>query len=290
VRAIRDLGQAGGNRRAAIDRMSGRANTVRVMLIQVAEGVFTHASACMETNGVVVQGLSGVLVVDPGLTRTELACLADDIRSLGQPVVCGFATHPHWDHVLWHPALGDAPRYAAADAVASMAEQLSNPGWQAEEEEGLPPEIAGQVPFELFGQLTALPADARELPWDGPQVRVLPHRAHAPGHAALLVDGVLIAGDMLSDVFVPMPDLYGAENPIDDYLAALDLLEAAGAALVIPGHGRSGHDVADRIRLDRAYIEALRDGGAFDDPRLTAPRPGWEWVSFIHQGNLERAG
>jgi hypothetical protein len=21
----------------------------------------------------------------------------------GQPVVAGFSTHPHWDHLLWHP-------------------------------------------------------------------------------------------------------------------------------------------------------------------------------------------
>lgn len=260
------------------------------MLHQVAEGVFTHPSACMETNGVVVQGLSGVLVVDPGLTRAELACLASDIRALGQPVVAGFATHPHWDHVLWTGELGDAPRYATVEAVASMTEQLSADGWQQEEEEGLPPEIAGQVPFELFGQLTALAPGARELPWDGPQVRILPHRAHAPGHAALLVDGVLIAGDMLSDVFVPMPDLHGALHPIEDYLAALDLLEDAGATLVVPGHGSAGRDVRERIRRDRAYLEALRDGGPFDDPRLSSPKPGWEWVSFIHEGNLERAG
>ncbi len=28
-----------------------------------------------------------------------------------------FATHPHWDHVLWSRDLGDVPRYAAPAAV-----------------------------------------------------------------------------------------------------------------------------------------------------------------------------
>lgn len=260
------------------------------MLTQVAEGVFTHQSACMETNGVVVQGLSGVLVVDPGLTRAELTCLAGDIRALGGPVVAGFSTHPHWDHALWHADLGDVPRYATGPAVASMTEQLARPGWREQEEADLPPEIAGQVSFDLFGQLTAVPSDARELPWDGPSVRILPHRAHAPGHAALLVGGVLIAGDMLSDVFVPMPDLHGAERPIEDYLSALDLLESTGAVLVIPGHGSAGRDLTERVGLDRQYIESLRDGREADDPRLTSPKPGWEWVSFIHEGNVEGAG
>ncbi len=27
-------------------------------------------------------------------------------------VVAGFSTHPHWDHLLWHPRFGDAPRCA----------------------------------------------------------------------------------------------------------------------------------------------------------------------------------
>src|SRR3546814_7155362 len=42
--------------------------------------------------------------------------------------------------------------------------------------------------------------------------------------AALLVPdaGVLIAGDMLSDVEVPLPDL-AAEDPLGDYERALDL-------------------------------------------------------------------
>ena len=31
------------------------------------------------------------------------------LRELGQPVVAGFSTHPHWDHLLWHASLGTAP-------------------------------------------------------------------------------------------------------------------------------------------------------------------------------------
>jgi hypothetical protein len=45
-----------------------------------------------------------VLVVDPGITATELACLGDDLRASGQLVVAGFATHPDWDNVLWDAA------------------------------------------------------------------------------------------------------------------------------------------------------------------------------------------
>jgi len=38
----------------------------------------------------------------------------------------------------------------------------------------------------------------------------------APGRAALVIEerGVLVAGDMLSDVLIPMPDLNDTANPI----------------------------------------------------------------------------
>jgi len=82
------------------------------------------------------------------------------------------------------------------------------------------------------------PVTARADSLDGPQVRIIEHQAHAPGHAALLIEerGVLIAGDMLSDVLIPMLDLTGTADPIDDYLAALRLLEGAVSwTAVVPG-------------------------------------------------------
>ncbi len=266
------------------------------MLTQVAEGVFVHQSALLRNNAVVVQGDSGVLVIDPGITGDEFACLAGDVRVLGQPVVAGFATHPDWDHVLWHADLGDAPRYGTPRCADVMRALRSDADWRARAADALPPEIADEVPLDLLGLITALPDGARQLPWDGPEVRIIEHAAHAPGHAALLVtqSGVLVAGDMLSDVFVPMlGDITRTNDPIDDYLNGLRRLEgvADGVAVVIPGHGRVGGpgEVRVRIELDRAYVHALRDGKAADDPRIgPAVEPGWEWVRDIHNGQVQR--
>ena len=86
------------------------------MLRQVAEGVLIHESEFIQSNAVVVHGRAGVLLIDPGVHGDEMAALANDLRELGQPVVAGFSTHPHWDHLLWHPRLGAAPvtaRHAA---------------------------------------------------------------------------------------------------------------------------------------------------------------------------------
>ncbi|BCB76036.1 MBL fold metallo-hydrolase [Phytohabitans flavus] len=210
--------------------------------------------------------------------------------------MAGFATHPDWDHVLWHAELGEAPRYGTARCAASIAEVLSDADWKARVAEGLPPEIAEEVPLDLFGLITGLPADTARIPWDGPEVRIIEHRAHAVGHAALFIEerGVLVAGDMLSDVLVPMLDLDGAADPIEDYLAALRLFEAVadGVEVVIPGHGSTGgaDELRARIDQDRAYVQALRDNQqVVSDPRLgPSAKPGWEWVGDVHDWQAQR--
>ncbi|MEO6510912.1 MAG: MBL fold metallo-hydrolase, partial [Nocardioides sp.] len=84
------------------------------MLNQVIDGVLVHTSEWVATNTVVVQGRGGVLLIDPGILDAEMAFLAHDLSESGQTVVAGFSTHPHWDHLLWTPGLGPAPRYATA--------------------------------------------------------------------------------------------------------------------------------------------------------------------------------
>ena len=107
---------------------------------------------------------------------------------------------------------------------------------------------------------------------------------------------MLVAGDMLSDVFVPMlDDETGDNDPVADYLVGLDRLEAVAEAVdvVVPGHGSVGRaaEVRARIALDRAYVHALRNGGGAEDPRIgPSAEPGWEWVGDIHAGQVQRFG
>ena len=252
------------------------------MLKQVAEGVLIHESEFCQSNAVVVQGGEGVLLIDPGVHGDELACLADDLSDSGQPVVAGFSTHPHWDHLLWHARLGAAPRYGTARCAATATERLA--GGIDAGRLGIPE----QVPLDLLGHITGLPTETPRIPWDGPHVRLIEHQGHAPGHAALVIEerGVLVAGDMLSDVLVPMLDLYGTADPIEDYLAALRLLEgvARDVDVLVPGHGSVGgpDQVKARIEQDRAYVHALRDADVLSDPRVgPSAKDGWD-LSLIH--------
>jgi glyoxylase-like metal-dependent hydrolase (beta-lactamase superfamily II) len=263
------------------------------VLRQVAEGVLIHESEFCQSNAVVVRGRAGVLLIDPGVQGHEMACLADDLGELGETVVAGFSTHPHWDHLLWHAGLGAAPRYGTARCAGTVRDRLSDAGAKARIAELIPADIAEQVPLDLLGLITGLPAEMAQIPWDGPHVRIVEHQAHAPGHAALVIEerGVLVAGDMLSDVLIPMLDVNGTADPIEDYLAALRLIEgvAGDVDVVVPGHGSVGgaDQVRARIELDRAYVHALRDAQVPGDPRVgPSATYGKDWLPGVHERQL----
>jgi glyoxylase-like metal-dependent hydrolase (beta-lactamase superfamily II) len=204
--------------------------------------------------------------------------------------VAGFSTHPHWDHLLWHAGLGAAPRYGTARCAATARDRLSD-GVDSRRL-GIPELVS----LDQLGLITGLPAGMAQIPWDGPHVRIIEHQAHAPGHAALLLEerGVLVAGDMLSDVLIPMLDLNDtADPPIEDYLAALLLLEgvAGDVDVLVPGHvSIAGADqVRARIDQDRAYVHALRDAHVPSDPQVgPSAKPGWDWVGGVHTRQLSR--
>jgi len=247
------------------------------MLNQVAEGVWVRQSAWVWSNSIVVRGDRGLVLVDPGIDGAELDELADDLDGLGQPVIAGFSTHPHWDHLLWHSRFGDVPRYAtAAGAKAGYAARGRAQAMAAGSASG--------VPLDLIGLIGPLPADGGGVPGE-----IVEHEAHAVGHAAVLLAdrGVLLAGDMLSDVLIPLLDARRPDQ-VAAYETALDRLGEAArhVNVVVPGHGAvaTGAEVAARLAADRAYIDALRQGGELLDPRLEQ-----DWIAGLHQANVEQA-
>jgi glyoxylase-like metal-dependent hydrolase (beta-lactamase superfamily II) len=256
------------------------------VLRQITENVLVHQSDFMHTNAVIVRGRAGVLLVDPGIHGNELVALADELAERGDAVAIGFSTHPHWDHLLWHARLGSATRYGTARCAASAKARL-------EIGRDMANESADDVSLDLFGAISALPPGTEYIPWDGPRVRIVEHQAHAPGHAALLIENerVLVAGDMVSDFLIPLLDLHGGRNPVQDYLGALRRMEdvASEADTVIPGHGSvgSGDELRRRIDQDRAYVIALREGHDPVDARLGPVATfGRDWLPGVHARQL----
>jgi glyoxylase-like metal-dependent hydrolase (beta-lactamase superfamily II) len=251
-------------------------------LRRIAENVLVRRSDWCQSNAVIVRGPAGVLLVDPGIHGHELAALADELVEHGDEVTVGFSTHPHWDHLLWHARLGSAARYGTARCAAIVAARL-------EVGREMATQTARDVSLDVFGAIVGLPPGTDCVPWDGPRVRIVEHQAHAPGHAALLIENerVLVAGDMLSDILMPMLDLRGGDNPVQDYLDALDRFAdiASEVDLVIPGHGSvaSGDELRRRIDQDRAYVLAQREGRDPVDARVgPAATYGRDWLPGVH--------
>src|SRR3954451_22516949 len=129
------------------------------MLNQVADGVWVRQSEWVWSNAIVVRGEGGLILVDPGIDGADLNQLADEVDRLGIPVVAGFSTHPHWDHLLWHSRFGDVPRYTtpAAALVAREARERA---------QAMAAESASGVPLDLVALVTPLPEDDRQMPGD----------------------------------------------------------------------------------------------------------------------------
>jgi hydroxyacylglutathione hydrolase len=241
---------------------------------EIAPGLLVATAVQYTTTTTVIAGPGGsCLVIDPAVTVDEVAVLAAALAARGLRPVAGWSTHPHWDHLLWQASLGDVPRYATAKCVAAAA------AWRDDLLKALREEAPGHDP-SLFGAVSAL--DDPVIPWDGPRGRVIAHDAHAPGHGAVFLpdDGVLITGDMCSDIEMPLLDTEAAD-PVGDYRAGLSLLADLSPVveLVIPGHGHAGdgHEFRRRVAADLAYLDALEHGDQARDPRITG-----DWLTTEH--------
>ncbi|MCV2393615.1 MBL fold metallo-hydrolase [Actinotalea sp. M2MS4P-6] len=237
----------------------------------VAPGVLVATSRRMQTTTtLVVHGDRGLLV-DPAWLPDELEAIADDLTALGIRVTSGLSTHPHHDHLLWHPRFGDGHRWASSRAVEVVREHADE--LRAELTDPFPPGV-----LRLFGRLEPLPGadavgDVAEIPdpfstdLTSDPLLAITHDAHAPGHTALWAPhrGVLVVGDMLSDVELPLP-----ATGLDAYLAGLDVLApyVGRASVLVPGHGTPTADPGARLDADRHYLEAVLAGRTPDDPRL----------------------
>jgi len=186
--------------------------------------------------------------------------------------------------VLWSRELGDVPRYAAADAATA-----------AEAEHGSLAESArahtDDYDWDLFGRLTALPDGTGLVPWDGPEAQLVVHNGHAPGHTGVFFPhaGVLVAGDMLSDLEIPLLDTE-MDNAFANYREGLEKLAAVREVRwLVPGHGQvtDGAGFRARVDADRRYLDQLEAGQPFDDPRA---RPGWLADHHVRQSGYVRAG
>jgi glyoxylase-like metal-dependent hydrolase (beta-lactamase superfamily II) len=247
-------------------------------LVEITTGVWVATSRWYATTStVLLDGQGGALVIDPAFLPDELAAIPRDLADLGVRCIGGLATHEHYDHVLWHPDLGEEPRWASVGTAQRLA--ADRMGLLAPLADYLTPDL-----IDLAGHVRPLPD--RSVPWAGPRAVCIEHDAHAPAHVAVLVPGagVLVAGDMLSDVELPMP---ADGESLEHYAAGLATLADAvrAARWLIPGHGTVTTDPRARLEADLRYLDDLMSGRATEDERAQDPEN-----AELHEANLRKAG
>ena len=229
---------------------------------------------------------SETFVIDSPVLPEELEMLPSLIDQAGFPAPSGcLATHADWDHVLGPLAFPGAPLGLAESSVRRLA---SEPGAAQRELRSFDEELylERERPLALSAP-QALPVPGRLEIGEQP-LELHPTGGHTPDGMALLAGwaGVLVAGDYLSEIEIPMLNDGG---DVGEYLATLERLRPLLARVthVVPGHGPvlDPERAAEVLDEDAAYLRALAELGP--DAELPAGRRSKE-MRAIHARNAAR--
>jgi glyoxylase-like metal-dependent hydrolase (beta-lactamase superfamily II) len=213
-------------------------------------------------------------VIDSPVLPDELDALGALLGQARFPAPSGLlVTHGDWDHMLARLAF---PGVALGAAQSTAERMQANPGEAQRELRGFDEELLIARPGPLaLGSVQALPVPGRCDVGDR-ELELHEATGHTPDGMAVMIPwaGVLVAGDYLSSVEIPMLNDGGE---VAAYLATLERLRglAARATHVVPGHGPvlDGERALEILEEDVAYLKALGELGAeaaLPDGRRTA--------------------
>ena len=238
--------------------------------LAVHEDVIVVVSAIWQTTCTLVRSGEEGFVIDSPVLPDELDALPALSEQAGFPVSGLLATHADWDHLLGRLAFPEAGLGLGEPSAERLA---SEPGAAQRRLREFDDEqyVDGRRPLGLGG-VQSLPVPGRLSLGEATELELHP----APGHTAdgnafwMPSVGVLVCGDYLSPVEIPMISQGGSAGV---YLETLERLAplVGVAARVVPGHGRPlERDEAERILAeDTAYVSALLAG---TDPELPEGR------------------
>jgi hydroxyacylglutathione hydrolase len=233
-----------------------------VRAVGVHEDVLVVTSQAWAASATAVRAGGEGFLVDSPILPGELEALPALLDQAGFPVTGLLATHADWDHLLGRLAF---PRSALGVGETSAARLRAEPGAAQRELREFDDQwyVPRPAPLSL-GDVQALPVPGH-LELGGNELELHAADGHTVDGMAIWAPwtGVLVAGDYLSPVEIPMLSQGGS---LDAYAATLRRLRplVEAAETVVPGHGGPvGAEAALRILdEDEAYLSALRERGA----------------------------
>jgi len=254
-----------------------------VRAIGLHADVIVVTSRLYQTNAVLVRGGEEAFLVDSPVLPDELELLATVAAQAGFRVVGLLATHADWDHLLGRYAFPEAPLGMGETSAAALR---NHPGVAQRELRAFDEEHYVERPGPLgLGDVQMLSVPGHVGLGDA-ELELHPAEGHTQDGLAVWMPGprVLVPGDYLSPVEVPMLSPGGSRSA---YLATLRRLEplVEAAEAIVPGHGEVLDPVraAAILREDVAYLEGLPDAPLPLARRSTQQRR-------IHARNRERVG
>lgn len=253
--------------------------------LAVHEDAVVAVSALYQTTCTLLRAGGEAFVIDSPVLPDELEALPALAEQAGFPVSGLLATHGDWDHLLGRLAF---PHASLGVGEPTLARLNSEPGAAQRALRELDDElhIDRGEPLRLGG-LQGLPVPGRLTLGDAAEIELHPAAGHTADGTAFWMPwlGVLVCGDYLSPVEIPMISPGGSPSAYRATLAVLAPLVAA-ATTVVPGHGTPmAREQAQRLlEEDAAYLESLTRGG---DARLPADRRS-KAQRRVHRENLAR--
>ncbi|MBJ6373202.1 quinoprotein relay system zinc metallohydrolase 1 [Sedimentitalea arenosa] len=219
-----------------------------IWMIEGSTDYFSMDNGGAIVNCVLLQGDSGLIVIDTGPSRRFGEALAGVARTLDLRGVSAVVnTHHHPDHFFGNQVFATQPIHALGDTIRLAQD----------EGDGFADNMYRLLGDWMRGTEVVPPRnvlDGGEVTIDGRAFTVLPLSGHTAADMALLDQrsGLLIAGDLVFHDRAPTTP----SADLAQWSAALDTLEATNAAAILPGHGPLDQAGAS-IAQTRAYLDWL---------------------------------
>lgn len=254
--------------------------------VSVHPDALVVTSVIWRTNAVALRSEDGSesMLIDSPYLPDELELLPTVLEQAGFGVDALLATHADFDHLLGRQCF---PELALGVGEETMLRLKAEPGAAQRELRDFDAELYVERPRPLaLGSVQALPVPGR-LDLGQDELELHPAEGHTADGTAIFARrvGVLVVGDYLSDVEIPMVSSGGSRSAYRATLVRLASL-VEEAETVVPGHGStlSGEEAAAILAQDLAYLDALDSGETALPPGRDSARQ-----RQIHAQNVEAA-